>query len=115
MWIRNVSAPTIALGLHPSAEILIQIGNWQPMPKKQFLEIHPFWFTAGWMPYREVEIMRNVLTAAKLRNQDVIVQCFAGIQRSGAVVEYAKTLGFEDRGTFRWSSDYVFRRLMGDL
>ena len=48
-----------------------------------------------------VSEIASILCSAKEKNQNIIVHCHAGISRSGAVVEVATMMGYEDIGRHR--------------
>lgn len=53
----------------------------------------------------------RALKTAKEKDQNVFVHCFAGVARSGAVVEYAVSLGFDDPNVYRHPNKYVLETL----
>jgi protein-tyrosine phosphatase len=57
------------------------------------------------------ELVRLLQHALEHR-MNVVVHCFAGICRSGAVVEVATMLGFVDPGRFRLPNMRVKRKMM---
>ena len=131
-WIENVSLGDIPRGRHHNAgenSMLIQIvdppGDF-PTPMHKFKEVHQFQFL-------DVEEKDEVLEEAMKCSQDqanqlvgllqyalanrmnVVVHCFAGICRSGAVCEVGVMLGFEDTGRFRSPNLLVKHRMMKTL
>lgn len=127
-WIENVAASDISTGFHselgPNA-MLIQIADpagWFPTPLKQFKEAHQFEFM-------DVEDSDNFPEEAKIsdqqakeivallqkaldNNMNVIVHCFAGICRSGAVVEVATMMGFTATERYRQPNLRVKHKMM---
>jgi len=55
------------------------------------------------------------LQHAKDNRMNVVVHCFAGICRSGAVCEVGVMMGFEDTGRFRSPNLLVKHRMMRAL
>jgi hypothetical protein len=60
------------------------------------------------------ELVR-LLQHAKDNRMNVVVHCFAGICRSGAVCEVGVMLGFRDTGRFRQPNLLVKHRMMKAL
>lgn len=130
-FIENVAASDIEVGNFKdpgSNSLLIQIsdpGSWKPTPKHKFAEILKFEFLdlddADLRAYPALEDCvfkvsqaKDILSAlveAKLKNRNVIVHCYVGVSRSGAVVEFAKQLGFSDVGNYRAPNKRVFDML----
>lgn len=54
----------------------------------------------------------DILERALHAGHDLVVHCTAGVSRSGAVVEAAVRMGFEDPGTFRAPNARVLRLLL---
>ena len=131
-WIENVAASDIPTGFHHDAgpnSMLISIvdpASWRPTAKHQFKERHDFEFL-------DVEEKDEVLEEAMKCSQDqanqlvgllqyalanrmnVVVHCYAGVCRSGAVCEIGVMLGFEDTGRFRSPNLLVKHRMMKAL
>ena len=131
-WIENVAASDIPIGFHHDAgpnSMLISIvdpASWRPEAKHQFKERHNFEFL-------DVEEKDEVLDEAMKCSQDqanqlvgllqyalanrmnVVVHCYAGICRSGAVCEVGVMLGFQDTGRFRSPNLLVKHRMMKAL
>lgn len=124
MWIQNVSIKDIKTGSHHDPgenSILIQIldppGDF-PKPKYNFKEIYQFQFLdIEENDYALDEEMRCSKSQAEelvkilyhaLHNQmNVIVHCYAGVSRSGAVCEVGIMMGFSDTDTYRNSNKLV--------
>lgn len=53
------------------------------------------------IPEDVIEELAIILTVAKNLGKNIVVHCHAGISRSGAVVEVATMMGFEDIGRYR--------------
>ena len=131
-WIQNCAADDIPKGFHVAVgdnAMLIQItdpASWRPTPKHQFKEVHHFEFLdveAG--DHVDDEEMRcsqeqadelvRLLQHAMDNRMDVIVHCFAGICRSGAVCEVGVMMGFQDTERFRMPNLLVKHRMMKAL
>lgn len=118
-FIQNCAAADIPLAFHfepgPNS-MLIQIADpasWFPKPKHQFKEIHQFEFMDledGDFALEESMKISDAQAAELVRllqhaldnRMHVVVHCFAGICRSGAVCEVGIMMGFQD--TERWRS-----------
>ena len=131
-WIENVAASDIPTGFHHDAgpnSMLISIvdpASWRPTAKHQFKERHDFEFL-------DVEENDEVLEEAMKCSQDqanqlvgllqyalanrmnVVVHCYAGICRSGAVCEVGVMMGFDDTERFRSPNLLVKHRMMKAL
>ena len=131
-WIENVAASDIPTGFHHDAgpnSMLISIvdpASWRPTAKHQFKERHDFEFL-------DVEEKDEVLEEAMKCSQDqanqlvgllqyalanrmnVVVHCYAGVCRSGAVCEVGVMMGFQDTGRFRSPNLLVKHRMMKAL
>lgn len=118
-FIQNAAADDIPKGFHfdpgPNS-MLIQIADpasWFPKPKHQYKEIHQFEFmdledgdyaleeSMKISDAQAAELVR-LLQHALDNRMHVVVHCFAGICRSGAVCEVGIMMGFQD--TERWRS-----------
>lgn len=64
----------------------------------------------GIQPEQAIAI-HNALMDAYNGNRNVIVHCFAGVSRSGAVVDYAQLLGFEPLPEYRARNEMVYSML----
>jgi protein tyrosine phosphatase len=119
MWIENIGAADCQQGFHYDCgenSMLIQISDpdskdcelyttaWFPEPHHKFKEVHQFMFLdiEGDSPHAEkwgctdahaAELVRLLQHALDTR-MNVVVHCFAGICRSGAVVEVGVMMGF---------------------
>jgi hypothetical protein len=131
-WIQNVALSDIKRGLHIEAgpnAMLIQIvdppGDF-PTPLKQFKEVHQFQFLdVEERDEVDDEEMRcsqeqanelvRLLQHALTNHMNVIVHCFAGVCRSGAVCEVGVMLGFDDTEVFRSPNLLVKHRMMEHL
>lgn len=120
MFIENCAASDVATGYYlkdpgPNA-MLIQIADPAghfPKPKHHFKEVHQFEFLdvedadvafdEAWkISDAQAEQLVALLQRAKEQDMNVIVHCFAGVCRSGAVCEVGVMMGFED--TYKWRS-----------
>lgn len=130
--IENVGIKEIIAGHHFDCgdnAMLIQImdtGTFSfPKPKHNFKEFHRFEFMdigddagdmqeAGCSEYQAVQLV-NLLKHALANDMNVVVHCHAGICRSGAVVEVATMMGFEDTERRRIPNTRVKRLMMKEL
>jgi predicted protein tyrosine phosphatase len=131
-FIENCAITDIADGLHHdcgSNSMLIQISDpdsFIPIPKNKFKEIHKFkfldiddydesinqdYFIQEWQAKELVKLLQHALN----NDMNVVVHCFAGICRSGAVVEIGKILGFTPVEKFRSPNTRVMRLMMNEL
>ena len=133
MWIQNCAADDIPKGFHVAVgenSMLIQImdtaTSWWPKPKHQFREVHKFEFLdVEEKDHVDDEVMKcsqeqanelvRLLQHAKDNRMDVIVHCYAGICRSGAVADVGIQLGFQDTERFRAPNLLVKHRMMRAL
>lgn len=132
MWIENCAADEIPYADHTNPgpnSMLIQIMDppgWFPKPKHNFKEIHQFQFLdiedhdhaddpEMFISEEQAKSLVALLKRAQESKMNVIVHCFAGICRSGAVVEVATHLGFETTGKFREPNTRVMRLMMTEL
>ena len=134
-WIENVAWDDVKNGWHsdmgPNA-MLIQImdppGNF-PTPKHQFKEVHQFdfldiedpdvknnpdWEEAAINDEQAAEIVR-LLQHALDNSMNVLVHCFAGVCRSGAVVEVGTLMGFTATDRYRQPNLRVKHKMMREL
>lgn len=132
-WIENVSVSDIAQGNHHYDfgfdQVLIQImdppGDF-PTPKHKFKEIHRFqfldiddndeaddpeMFVSEEQAREIVKILRDCLN----NNRSVIVHCYAGVARSGAVAQVGEHMGFMLVEGFRSPNTRVMRLMMNEL
>jgi len=139
MFIQNVGAADIPRGYHFDCgenSMLIQIsdpfvrkeenkfGNtpWFPEPKHKFREIHKFEFLDiedGWEGAEQYGIndeqakqLVDLLQHALDNKMHVVVHCFAGICRSGAVVEVGTMMGFEETEAMRMPNTRVKTKML---
>ena len=131
-WIENVAASDIPIGFHHDAgpnSMLISItdpASWRPEAKHQFKERHDFEFLdveekdevleeAMKCSQEQADQLVALLQHALKERMDVIVHCFAGICRSGAVCEVGVMMGFNDTERFRSPNLLVKHRMMKAL
>jgi len=131
-WIQNCAADDIPKGFHVAVgenSMLIQIADpasWFPTPKHQFKEVHRFEFLdveendevldeAMKCSQEQADQLVALLQHALKERMDVIVHCFAGICRSGAVCEVGVMMGFSDTERFRSPNLLVKHRMMKAL
>jgi len=126
-YIENISAIDCQAGNHmdPAPNtMLIQISDvcgWVPTPKYNFKEVHRFEFMdvevgdeleeVGISDEQATELVR-LLQHALNNNMNVVVHCVAGICRSGAVVEVATMMGFNDCINYRQPNLMVKYKMM---
>lgn len=140
MWIQNVSKHDIIMGNHRKPgdnTMLIQImdpGEGFPNPKCKFSECHQFEFLDvegyGYTNFGDGELtnvsdqlitdaqakdIAELLLKAKKRDMNIVVHCYAGIFRSGAVAEVGVMLGFDDTHAFRSPNRLVKHKLLQSL
>jgi hypothetical protein len=128
-WIENVAADDIPKRFHHEAgenSMLISItdpASWRPTPAHKFKEIHNFEFLdlerddhaddeAMKISDADAERLVNLLQHALDNHMNVVVHCFAGICRSGAVCEVGVMMGFQDTGRFRSPNLLVKHKMM---
>lgn len=133
-FIQNVGAADIPVGNHFECgenAMLIQISDpktgefctpWFPTPKHPFKEVHQFQFLD--IEDNDVNVDKWGITdiqAAQLvyllqraldNRMHVIVHCFAGVCRSGAVAEVGIMMGFNDTEAFRLPNTRVKTKMM---
>jgi len=131
-WIENVAASDIPIKFHHDAgenSMLIQItdpASWRPTPAHKFKEIHHFEFLdVEKNDHVDDELMKcsqvqanelvRLLQYALDNRMNVVVHCFAGVCRSGAVVEVGVMMGFDDVGKFRSPNLLVKHKMMTSL
>lgn len=134
-WIENVACTDIPIANHHDAglnSMLIQImdpASFFPEPKHHFKEIHQFEFLDqedddlakdpdledALIDQEQAEKIIALLRHALARHMNVVVHCFAGICRSGAVAQVGMHMGFDDVGNFKSPNTRVMRLLMTEL
>lgn len=130
-WIQNVAKEDIPKGFHfdPGFNaMLIQIVDPDddfPSPLYSFKEIHKFQFLdleeddkvpeSLKISDQQAEQIASLLTRALENRMNVVVHCFAGVCRSGAIVEVGTMLGFRDPEVFRSPNKMVQTKLMKAL
>jgi predicted protein tyrosine phosphatase len=128
-WIENVAAADIPTGFHHAAgenSMLISIvdpAGWRPEAKHQFKERHNFEFLdveekdkvleeAMKCSHEQAAELVGLLQYALDNHMNVVVHCYAGICRSGAVCEVGVMMGFDDTNRFRAPNLLVKHRMM---
>jgi len=131
-WIENVAAADIPTKFHHDAgpnSMLISItdpASWRPTPAHEFKERHDFEFLdverddhvideAMKISDADAERLVKLLQHALENRMNVVVHCFAGICRSGAVTEVGVMMGFDDTGRFRSPNLLVKHKMMKAL
>ena len=100
--------------------------SWRPTPAHKFKEIHHFEFLdVEKNDHVDDELMKcsqtqanelvQLLQHALDNKMNVVVHCFAGICRSGAVVEVGVMMGFDDCEKFRSPNLLVKHKMMTAL
>lgn len=127
-FIENVAASDVTTGFHydcgPNA-MLISItdpAGWKPNPKHNFKEVHEFEFldaedSDGFpdetkISDEQAKQIVDLLKHALENRMNVVVHCFAGICRSGAVVEVATMMGFTPTDRYRQPNLRVKQKMM---
>lgn len=109
-WIGNYSKTAVHEGLHfannENNSVLIQISDCDSYPlepARTFTEVYRFWFDdtedesdKNSVTDTQIEQIAEILKNAYEKNQDVVVNCHAGLCRSGAIAEVGIMLGFRD-------------------
>ena len=139
-WIENIARDDVRHGWHTDMgenAMLIQIsdppGN-HPTPKHTFKEVHQFDFLdieqdgmtnngdGEWTNMSEFAItdeqaadLVSLLQHALDNSMNVLVHCFAGVCRSGAVVEVGTLLGFTATDRYRQPNLRVKHKMMRKL
>ena len=126
-FIENVSRFDIRTGHHSEAgenSMLIQIVDFfdtYPTPLKEFKEVLQFKFDdvndegpTSCTDQQDAEIEKALLRA-KENNMNVIVHCFAGLCRSGAVAEVGIMLGFNPPDRIRLPNTLVKGKILKAL
>ena len=131
-WIENVAAADVPTRFHHDAgpnSMLIQImdpaTSWWPSPAHEFKETYQFEFldaedTDGFPDEAKIsdaqaaEIV-NLLKHALSNHMNVVVHCYAGLCRSGAVAEVGVMMGFQDAERTRIPNLRVKQKLMRQL
>jgi predicted protein tyrosine phosphatase len=131
-WIENVAAADIPTRFHHEAgpnSMLISIvdpGSRRPEAAHEFKERHNFEFLdvekndhvleeSMKCSQEQADELVRLLQHALENKMNVVVHCFAGICRSGAVCELGVMMGFEDTGRFRSPNLLVKHRMMKAL
>lgn len=132
MFIENCAASDVATGFHKNPgnnAMLIQItdpASWRVTPKRSFKEVHHFEFLdledkdyaieeSMKVSDEQAQELVRLLQHAKDNGMNVIVHCFAGVCRSGAVTEVGVMMGFEDTGKWRSPNLRVKHKMMKAL
>lgn len=131
-FIENCAASDIPESFHcdpgPNS-MLIQItdpASWVPTPKHKFKEQYHFEFLdidddddpidpKMFISEEQSKELVKLLKHALKNDMNIIVHCFAGICRSGAVVEVASHIGFDPIDKFRSPNTRVMRLMMSEL
>ena len=131
-WIENVAAADVPTRYHHDAgenSMLISItdpASWRPEALHKFKERHDFEFLdveekdevleeAMKCSQEQANELVRLLQHALDNKMNVVVHCFAGICRSGAVAEVGVMMGFSDVGRWRAPNLLVKSRMMKAL
>jgi len=130
-WIENVAASDVSTGYHYACgdnAMLISItdpAGWKPKKHHTFKEIHEFEFLdaededdfpdEAKISDEQAEQIVALLKHALNQHMNVVVHCYAGICRSGAVVEVATKMGFTPTDRFREPNKRVLSKMMKAL
>ena len=125
-FITNISRQEIIDGEHEDAGVnsmLIQIVDFFdtfPMPKKDFKVIYQFKFDdveqgLTVISNEQVQSIAQALLHAKDQGMNVVVHCFAGLCRSGAVVDVGVELGFNPPDRQGFPNSTVRQKLRKEL
>lgn len=126
--ILNISMEEARTGEHPDLggeTILIQITDYDiepPITAKKYLKYYQFRFLdiedkdecidEYRITNKQATDIVNILKEAKNNNYNIIVHCYAGVSRSGAIVEFAiNELGFEDYYFYRSPNQSILKLL----
>ena len=101
---------------------IVDPASWRPVPAHKFKEIHNFEFldaedSDGFPDEAKIsdeqaqELVR-LLQHALANNMNVVVHCYAGLCRSGAVAEVGVMMGFQDCERFRSPNLRVKHKMM---
>jgi predicted protein tyrosine phosphatase len=126
-WIVNISHTAVRDGFHflvPGKTTLIRIVDREedlrtyPALLEHFNEVHEVIFAdvdGSTEPSRissdQAEALVDILISALNTDTNLVVQCTAGISRSGAVVESGVRMGFRDTLAFRLPNLLVLSEL----
>jgi predicted protein tyrosine phosphatase len=127
-FIENVAASDVSTGFHYDAgpnAMLISItdpAGWKPKRKHDFKEVHEFEFLdaedgddfpeEAMISDEQAEQIVSLLNHALEKRMNVVVHCYAGICRSGAVVEVATMMGFTPTDRYRQPNLRVKKKMM---
>ena len=127
-WIQNVSLSDVQKGFHFEPgfnSMLIQIVDPAmefPTPTHQFREVHQFefldlerddpWGEEFKITQDQANELVRLLQHALDNKMNVVVHCFAGICRSGAVVEVGTMMGFTATDRYRQPNLRVKHKMM---
>lgn len=131
-WIENVARADIEKGFHHAAgpnSMLISIrdpATFPPVPIHQFKEMYCFEFLdledkddevyeEAKITQEDATILVKLLQRALDNDMNVVVHCYAGVCRSGAVAEVGTMMGFDDVGRWRAPNMRVKRMMMAEL
>lgn len=127
----NLSMEEVRTGEHlPLGDdaVLIQISDHDiepPISKQKFAKTFEFRFLdvedqheckdEYRISQKQADEIISILKMALEENRDVLVHCYAGVSRSGAIAEVAIEMGFEDCEYYRDPNSRVLRLLRNSL
>ena len=130
-WIENCAASDVSTGYHYACgenAMLISItdpAGWKPKKYHTFKEVHEFEFLdaededdfpdEAKISDEQAEQIVALLKHALDNHMNVVVHCYAGVCRSGAVVEVATKMGFTATDRFRDPNKRVLNKMMNVL
>lgn len=130
-WIENCAASDVSMGYHYACgenAMLISItdpAGWKPKKYHTFKEVHEFEFLdaededdfpdEAKISDEQAEQIVALLKHALDNHMNVVVHCYAGVCRSGAVVEVATKMGFTATDRFRDPNKRVLNKMMNVL
>lgn len=128
-WIQNVAAVDIARGDHKhdlGHTVLIRIFDpasaYRPDPEKQFNAVYEFEFLdiedsehEFAITQEQADHLAGILRDSLAKEMNVVVHCYAGVCRSGAVCEVGVMIGYDDLKGYRQPNVLVKSRLMKSL
>lgn len=128
-WIQNCAVADIPVGSHKfdfGHTVLIRIFDpasaYRPAPEKEFNAIYEFEFldiededNAFAIDRTQSNKIARILKDCLRDELNVVVHCYAGVCRSGAVCEAGVMMGFEDTEVYRQPNVLVKTYLLSSL
>lgn len=131
-FIQNISRSDCRDGNHATInserDVLIQISDppaMPPQPHYPFAQVHQFWFDdievdtgphgeAG-ITVRQANEIADILSCALAEGRNVVVNCHAGLCRSGGVAAAGEAMGFAPGGRRQVPNILVKHRILRAL